>query len=404
MRRALRENLLGALALGLLVLGTPARAADVDVTEAQKAQLEALRGEVANQIQLEGYDLLDELVYQWTEQPAFEADTLVVLADLNVPIGFGSGLQALLENHFVSLLGKNPRAHLRLAHCPQCTAVVVHSSSQGTQVSRGVDQPGVLAEAGALSGSRHALFLDFEVEGAALVLRARITALDPALPIVYAKTLSTSTSSAVMLRSPEHLKSAAEARNEYLDVLNGRSVFLVPVRLGVRTYAAYPGAALKALPMVWLSAGLEVAMTQARAWTASLSGGVSWAPQSHVGWLAQGRIARLISGNVTSLTAPDLYLFVGGGVLGVYGTSANVFKDDIPTIQDVTDRALTKNEATSIFGVFHLGLELRVKNRIGVTFFIESAPALNSAPAIAKYLDLGIIQFHTLGVEVSFCF
>jgi hypothetical protein len=161
---------------------------------------------------------------------------------------------------------------------------------------------------------------------------------------------------------------------------------------------------LKALPMVWLEGGIEVAMTQARAWTATVSGGVSWAPQLHVGWLAQGRVARLISGSVTSLTAPDLYAFVGGAVIGVYGQAAAIFKDDIPTIQDLTDAIRGITEPTFIYGAFQLGLELRVKNRVGVTVFLESAPAMNAAPAIGKYLDLAVIQFHTLGVEVSFCF
>jgi len=390
--------------LGLFVLAATSQAEESPVAQAQRAQIEALRGEVADQLQLQAYDLLDELVFQWTEQPAFETDTLVVLADLTSPIGFGSGLDALLENHFVSLVGKNPRSHLRLAHCPQCTAVNVHSSAKGTVVSRGVDQPGVLAAAGERSGAHHALFLDFEVEGAALVLRARLTSLEAALPIVFAKTLSTSTSTPSLLRSPERLKSRADAQKELFDALTGRSVFLVPIHLGIRTFASVPGSALKALPMVWLEAGLEVAMTQARAWTGSISAGVSWAPQLHVGWLAQGRISRLISGTATSLTAPDLYAFVGGSVMGIYGQSAAVFKDTIPTIQDIANQIRSNTDPTFVYGAFQLGLELRVKNRIGVTVFLESAPAMNNAPAIGKFLDLGIIQFHTLGVEASFCF
>jgi hypothetical protein len=394
----------GRVAGVLLVLTTASRAEESEVAQAQRAQIEELRGEVAAQIQLQALDLLDDLVFQWTEQPAFEVDTLVVLADLTVPIGFGSGLQALLENHFVSLVGKNPKSHLQLAHCPQCTAVMVRSSAKGTVVSRGVDQPGALTAAGELSGAHHALFLDFEVEGAALVLRARVTALEPALPIVFAKTLSTSTSTPALLRSPEHLKSRAEAQKEFFDALTGRSVFLVPIHLGVRTFAAASGSPLKALPMVWLEAGLEVALTQARAWTGTISGGVSWAPQLHVGWLAQARIARLLTGTVTSLTTPDLYAFVGGAVIGVYGLSAGVFKDTIPTIQDLADQIRANTNPTFIYGAFHLGLELRVKNRIGVIVFLESAPAMNNAPAIGKFIDLGVIQFHTIGLEASFCF
>ena len=29
---------------------------------------------------------------------------------------------------------------------------------------------------------------------------------------------------------------------------------------------------------------------------------------------------------------------------------------------------------------------------------------MNDAPAVGNYLDLGLFKFHSLGVEVSFCF
>ena len=53
-------------------------------------------------------------------------------------------------------------------------------------VTRGYDDPEALAQAGVSSGAKHALFLDFEAEGASLVLRARITTLDQSLRIVSA--------------------------------------------------------------------------------------------------------------------------------------------------------------------------------------------------------------------------
>ena len=115
--------------------------------------------------------------------------------------------------------------------------MVVHSGLKGTIVSRGVDEPEALSAAGALSGARHALFLDFEAEGSALVLRVRITSLEADLPIVYAKTLATTTSSPALLRSPEHLKSAAEARQEYADALRGLAAYAAPLRICVRSYA-----------------------------------------------------------------------------------------------------------------------------------------------------------------------
>jgi hypothetical protein len=391
------------LSLAFALLPVSALAEEPTGTEARRAQLESLRAQVAGQLQLQAYDLLDELVFSWMEQPVFALDTPVVLADVSVPVGFGSGLQALIENHFAALVVKNPRTRVLLAHCPQCTSVVVHSGAKGTIISRGVDEPEALSTAGALSGSHHALFLDFEVEGAALVLRARITALEPALPIVYAKTLSTSTSSAALLRTADHLKSASEARQEYLDALRGRSLYLVPVRIGVRSYAPGNGGSIAVPPFLWLQVGAEAPLTQARAWTGSVSLGVSWMPQLHVGWMVQGRISRLLSGSVTSLTRPDLYGFVGGSVLSIHGLSALVFQDQVLDLEDVATQALGL-EPQALFGAVQLGLELRLKNRIGASVFVESLPSMNNAPSLGRYVDLGLIQLHSLGVEVSFCF
>ncbi len=390
------------LSLILAVLPAAVVAAEQPISDAQQAQLEALRGEIAAQIQLQAYDLLDELVFGWTEQPVFALETPVVLADVSVPVGFGSGMRALIENHFAGLIVKNPGTRVALTHCPQCTSVVVHSGSRGTILSRGVDEPEALSKAGSLSGSRHALFLDFEIEGSALVLRARITSLEPALPIIYAKTLSTSTSSPALLRSGDRLKSAADAHQEYVDALRGRGSYQIPIRIGVRTYAASGSAPVSATAFPWLQTGVEGSLSQARSWMGSFSVGFSWAPNLHTGWLAQGRISRLISGSTSSLTAPDLYAFVGGSVISIHGLGAVVFQDEIPDLNDLLG-LLTSGGTSATFGAFQLGLELRLKNRIGAGVFLESLPLMDS-PAIGDYLDLGVITFRSIGVEVSVCF
>lgn len=398
----MRPTLL-ALALALV---SSSSWADPKVAEAQRAQMEKLRAEVAGQIQLQAYDLLDELVYGWTQQPVFELETPVVLADVTVPVGFGSGLSALVENHFAELVVKNPRTRLTLAHCPPCTAVMVHSGAKGTIVSRGVDQPEALAAAGALSGARHALFLDFEAEGSALVLRARITSLEPALPILHARTLSTATSSPALLRSGDQLKSAAEARKEYLDALQGRGVFTVPMRLAVRSYAASDTGGIAAPPFIWLQVGAEMALTQARAWTGTFSVGATWLPQLYTGFMAQARISRLLTGSVASLTQPNLYLFLGGSVFSIHGQGARVFQSEVLNLEDLLSNIpQLAIDPHVTFAAFPIGLELRIGNRIGASVFLETAPALDTAPSIGTQLDLlGILKFHTLGAEVTFCF
>lgn len=392
------------LAFALVALLAPALAsAQSDALESQKLKLEQLRAEVADQVQFKAYDLLDELVLAWKERPVFPLDTPVVLAEVSVPVGFGTGLTALIENHFLDVLLQNQGTHVVPAHCPACTAMVVHSGAKGTLVARGVDNPEALASAGLLSGARHALFLDFEIEGSALVLRARITALTPALPIVAAKTLSSATTAAALLRAGEHLKTAEEARAEYLEALNSRGIVLVPLRFKIQTFATPSGGQARSVPLVWAQSGVEVALTRSRGWTASVLAGIHWAPQSSVGWSLQARFSRLL-GLSSSLTTPDVYVFFGGGMFTLYGVGALAFKGSTPTLEELADAVTPGHEPSATVGTAQVGFEIRVKNRVGGAFYLESAPGLDSSPSIGRFIDLGVLRFHSYGFEVTFWF
>lgn len=402
--------LVASFALGafLALDAGPARATEApSLDEERQAQLDLLRAEVANQIQLQAYDLLDELVYGWLEAPVFGVDTPVIIAEVTVPVGMGSGLETLIENHLAGLLIKNPGTHLVLTHCPACGAWIARSSPKGTIVSRGVDQPEALRAAAGSVGGRHALFLDFEAEGTALVLRSRIVSLaDDDLRIVASRSLSTSTTRPALLRSGDRLKSAADARREYMDLLAGRGNVSFPVRLGVRSYASPPDQQLSIVPQPWLAAGVEIALGQARAWTSELVVGASYFPSVHTGFLVEGRVARLLTGKASSLTAPDLYGFVGASVIGIHGPGAFSLREKVP---DVADLLLAASgaaglNALTIYPTIELGVSLRLGNRIGVAAFMETLPTMGSVPTLGRYLDMGFIGFHTIGGEVSFCF
>lgn len=123
----------------LLLLGF-ARAA-TPIEEAWQAELDRVRAEVADQVQLAAYDLVDELVYGWTQDPVFETTTPVVLAGVTVPVGLGTGLEALLENHISAVLLQNPATRIKLVHCPRCTAVVVHSGRRARSSAAGWTTP-----------------------------------------------------------------------------------------------------------------------------------------------------------------------------------------------------------------------------------------------------------------------
>ena len=391
-----------AAALGL-TLAHGAHAADDSIALAQQAELARVRGEVAAQVQLSAYDLVDEMVHGWVQQPVFDKPMPVVLASVTVPVGLGTGMEALLENHIGAVLTQNPSTHIQLVHCPSCTAVIVHSGPEGTVLSRGVDNPEALA-AVAETGSKHALFVDVEAEGSWLVLRARLTQLSADLPVVWSRTIATSAATPALLRQPDDLKSAAEARSEYLAALRDRGPILVPLRLAIRSYERPNGRlAVGAPPFLWLQSGVEMGTTEGQGWTSSLLVGYSFIPQAYQGLMGQARISRLITGRVRSHTRPDVYLFAGAAVMSLWGPSTAVFRRRRLT----ADELLTDNDhdpPRNTLGAYHVGLDARLGNRVGASVFLESLPYLRRSPNIGEYVTFGSVEFHTLGTEVSFWF
>ncbi len=380
------------LVLSVAVAATP--------EEARLAQLDALRAEVADQVQLSTYDLLDELVYHWTRSPPFPERTPVFLASMTVPVGMGTGLESLLENHLSTLLLNHPAANVSLSHCPACTAVMVHSGPQGTVVSRGLDNPEALKKV-AGAGGRHGLFLDVSAEGSWLVLRARLTELTEDLPIVWSRTISSSVGTPSMLREPTALKSAAEAREEYLDALADKGPITVPIRFAVRSYERSDTSSAAPPPIVWMQTGVDIALSSARAWTANIMLGYAWLPDAYDGFMAQSRMSRLISGSGHSLTRPDIYLFIGGALMSLDGLAIAPFRTD--NFEQILREDSEVESVRATFGAFHLGLEFKVGNRVGGSFFLENMPAYNDSDLIGVFLDT-IIDFHSFGAEVSFWF
>ena len=391
---------LAALIALALCAAAPARAAE-DLAQAQQAELDRVRGEVADEIQLSAYDLVDELVYGWLAAPVFDKPTPVVLGGVTVPVGLGTGMAALLENHLADVLGQNPTTQLQLVYCPACTAVVVHSGPEATVLSRGIDDPAVLAELGGDAG-RYALFIDVEAEGTWLVLRARLTQLTPDLPIVWSCTLASSASTPALLRQPNDLKSAADARQEYLDALRGRGPLAVPVRFAVRTYA-HNDSGIAPPPFIWLQSGVELGTTPSAVWTGNLLVGYSLIPNAYQGLMAQARVQRLMGGRVRSLTRPNLYGFVGGAILSVWGPAPAAFQEDTLTTDDLLT-ALAGEDPRYSFGAFQFGLDLRIGGRVGMSAFLETLPSLWYSDNMGAYLQVSELRFQSLGSEVTFWF
>ena len=382
--------------LALAVAATP-------LEETQMAQLEKARAEIANQVHLHAFDLVDEMVYGWTQDAVFDKPTPVVVAGVTVPVGLGSGLQAQVENHLSAVIAENPSTNVQLVHCPQCTAVVVHSGPEGTVVSRGYDNPQVLEELGATTG-QHALFVDIEAEGTFLVLRSRLTRLTPELPIVWSHTIATSAATPALLRESSDLKSAEQARKDYLDALTDRGPIHVPVRLAVRNYARpFTENAFPAPPMLWVQTGAELGATQARVWTAGLHVGYSFIPQAYQGLMAEARINRLITGKSRSLTRPDVYAFAGGAVVSVWGPGIASFLPDPIDLDSLLAANLLTGPRTS-FGTLQIGADMRIGNRIGFSTFLETMPSLANSRNLGDHIVLFGIGFQSWGTEVTLWF
>ncbi len=388
------------ICLGAVLLSSsPAQAQDIG--KAQQAQLEVLRREVAGEIQLAAFNLVDELVYGWTQTPIFGQPTDVVLAGVSVPVGLGTALQALLENHIHAVLLKNPSTKMVLTHCPACTAMLVHSGPQGTIISRGVDNPAAFARVQKDTATRHALFIDVEAEGSWLVLRARLTKLDRSLPIVWARTISSAGSAPSLLRQSDDIKSAKAAREELMDAVHDRWPLTIPAKISVRLFEDTSGNAVAPPPFIWLQSGVELALGQARAWTASILFGYGYVPSSFDGVMAQVRIHRLVTGTSRSFTRPDIYLFGGASIIGVRGASALIFRRGEVTTEDILALAQGNNAPLQAFSSLHAGVEARIGNRLGISLVSELLPAhLSSDNNLGLYFGL----FHSIGTEVSVWF
>ena len=162
------------------------------------------------------------------------------------------------------------------------------------------------------------------------MLRARLTQLTPDLPLVWSRTLAGTSSAPALLREATDLKSAEDARKEYLDALQDRGPVSIPVRVAIRTYAQpFNQRAIQPPPYIWLQSGAEISPTAAQAWRSSFVVGYSFAPQAYNGVMGQTRVSRLVTGKVRSRTRPDLYAFVGGAVLATWGPAAAAFRKPI---------------------------------------------------------------------------
>jgi hypothetical protein len=407
--RAALRRLAFAFAAAVALSSTTARAEGTPGDDVERAQVEALRAQMANHVHLRAMNLLDELVLAMKGAPPVHEVSSVAIADVTGPFGYGAGFEALLENHLTDLLIAHPDTRLRPVHCAACRAVAVHATAKATVIARGVDQPDLLARLGE-TGATHALFVDVEAEGADVVLRTQLVALSPGLPIVWARTLTSSTASDALLRSDEHLVTAREAREEYLAALRQRGRLTPIARVALLQFAPndqelfddFTGAllppALPVAPLYWVAGGAELAFTNNREWLGSIVVGGSYAPFLYTSAMVQARFARLLGSNVASLVWPNVYLVGGVSLTGLVGNEATKLRDPIGTI------TVPNEDTMHAWPSVHVGVDVRLGQRLGAALTLEQAPTLYNRASIGAWGPAWPLQANAVGGEVNLWF
>ncbi len=357
-----------ALGLSLLLflsLAMPLKAVEGDRELATRA-----RGSSAMTIQFMAADLLDELVYGWTKQsPLGMKSARVALMGVSVPVGLNAHLASLLETHITELLIKNPQAGVIPVYCGACVAITSYSISNRTVIARGAEIP-ELAET-LKTQADYALYLDFEGQGAQLVLRAHIVSLADNR-IVYGRSLAIDSGQPPLLRRSPNLLSAEDARDEYIDILESRK--RLNLTLGLRVSIIRTKGQVLMAPFVWGSVGMETFINHRKKWLADLKLGVSSIKNEHNAWQLSSRVYRLLNADQVDLMAPDVYVYAGLSYWEISGQQAVIFQDK----SQVSPGSIAAKLRNGTYDPkahntgFILGIEVRLADFMRLGCFVET--------------------------------
>lgn len=372
--------LLRLLAIAALILGVchpQAASANNPVDEPEVMEV-AARSDMAGYLHLMAADLLDELVYRWTENPTFGSPTRVVLVELGVPMGLNGNFQGFLEDRFFDLLTQHPETSMIPVHCGLCTELTVVSDPSGTFMGRGAD---VMPDFKQLPNWQNTkgLYLNFAIQGTELVLRSRLVNLDAERRIIAAQTLATSSSQPPLLRATKPLVSAEEVRREYISLLKEQDAIEIPIRVSVSFFAASPksmaGQTITLPPMMWLQAGAETWISQRRRWLGGFFLGLSSMPETYDAWALGGRFSRLL-GSGYRLATPNYYAYLETSYMELSGPASSLFRsNEVRTPDEIINEYRDRDQPLKITdGRIKLGVEMHLKSFYRAEAFLEVMP------------------------------
>ena len=340
-------------------------------------------------VRLMAADLVDEMVYSWSQSSPLAERAKLVLADVAAPVGLDDRFNILVENRLYELLKHNPQINVDVAHCGPCTRLIAKSTPSGTIIARGIDQPEVLAQLQSGSPGRQALSLDFEAAGRDLVLRAQIYTLTAEQKILWAQTYSTSMSAKRALRDAAPLISLAEAQEQQRQILARRDPLEIVTRLTLRNFNVNDSAGVTAAPLPVIEQSFEAVPLPRRHLRAAVTVGFSSIDASMGAWSVGGHLGTLLLRSSPSWTQPDLYATFGAHYVRLRGPGALPFAGEQVNFSTLN---ADLSEPRAAIVTYRLALEAHVKHRLGMLTFVEAIPTLgpSSKKVIVERSLLGI--------------
>jgi hypothetical protein len=347
-------------------------------------------------IRLMGAELVDDMFYQWLKDPPLASNVSLTLTDISAPIGLDSRFNDLIENRIYELIQKNPQLKITLSHCAACQQLIAVSNSTQTILSRGIDQPEVLAGILKINPNSLALSLNFEARSRELILIAQIFEVAPPQKIHWAHRYSTNMGLRQTLREAAPLISLEDARKVQNQILMGREPMKLVSRLHIRNFQS--SSELGALqPLLFIEQSLESEILPWRDQRVGLSVGLTSIRDAYSGWTLGGRYSNLMMRETPSLIYPDLYWFFGLQYLRLQGLGAAVFAED----QIDVAKLLKENEDPKVsLTSYQIGLEALIKYRFGLSVYIEYFPGLENSRVVA--MKSFVLPYQGVGTALVF--
>lgn len=337
--------------------------------------MERSRLTAANQIQLYAVDMIDDLIYEWIENPPFNDQTNLSLVSLDVPMGLNPKMKGILENHFYALMAEHGETGIKISHCRSCTQLTAYNSGSQTIYGQGYDV--LPTDQLALPKKSKLLFLDFSVDDHYMILRAKVVNNTDEKEVLYAKTIVKSSSEAPLLRDNKNIVSKEEARKQYLKMLRKDFVYSVPLSLDVYSFEASDDAQVGIIPLVWWDISVEGGASMDRTWLFSTGVAVAYLPDTYSAFRLGGRLLYRLDSGYFSMARPRTYLFSDLAFSRITGAGVAAIVDDsiVTPGNIIASEEGNDNDLETIMVGIKFGVQLRVNRLYRFSAYIQALPS-----------------------------